>query len=1096
LPHRIPLLPTLFLVFLCSAFLPLFGQTSFGRISGSVTDPTGAAVAGAQVVITNTETKQSRTVVTDNAGFYVATNLPIGPYSVGVEQQGFKRQERSGFALVADGRVTANFHLELGDVTQNVEVVTAAAETLNTVSGELAHVIDTRQVDNLALNGRTYTQLMTLVPGASVTNPDQFAVTTSLSATNQTINGNRSDSANLTVDGAFNLVAGSNGSLMNNVSPDFVQEVKVQTSNFSAEYGRTSGPAFNVVTKNGTNQFHGAAFEYLRNDALDARNYFAPQKTPLRFNDFGYDLGGPILKDKLFFFVGEEWKRLRQTATPKRVTVPSLAELSGNFAGQKPIFLPGTKTAFANNVIPANLITPDGQAIANVYRLMSQQGSSFVDSATSNNLTLAPSNPLNYREDLVRLDYRLNDKHSIYGRWIQDQNQLVDPYGTFSGSGLPTTPTLRQRPGESFLVAETWVPTPTIVNEARANASWASQHIPPYGDTWLRSNYGFQFAQLYAGGPYNNGIPDVSITGFSNFKGPSFALASPTTDIQFTDTLSIIKGSHIIKLGGVFIRDRVDQNGRPSYTGNLTFNASGNPNNTTGNALADALLGNYRTYTEASSDPTGFFRYSQPEAFVQDSWKASRKLSFEFGVRYEYLSPMYTQGNNMANFVQSLYNPANAVTVDANGRIVTAAGGNPYNGLIAAGNGVPSDQAGRVPASAAQLQAIPTGAPRGFYSGKNTFAPRASFAYAANEKTVVRGGYGMFYYRPEGNLIFSQVNIPPFLQLTQYENGNIGNVAAGSVVAAPLSDINSINPNIDASYTQQFSLGIQRQLPLNMLLETSYVGNLGRHQLREPDINQPDFSLLVANPKAAENALRPYKGYSAIRNYISDSTSNYHAFQAYLSKRAGAVVLTGGYTWSKALADSSSFNENDENYLDRHYNYGPTSYDRRHVFFSTFVWQLPSLTGHNAVLRNVAGAWQLSGIIRLQSGQYYSITGNTAIGGRRADYVGGPVLAPSRERGVNDWINQAAFAVASPSRFGNSAPGVVESPGLQTYDLSVAKYFPLKERFNLRFQADFFNAFNVANFSGLGTNVSDSSFGTLSSAYPGRNLQLGLKLIF
>lgn len=230
------------------------------------------------MVITNTDTKQARTVTTDNSGFYVATNLPIGDYSVSVEQQGFKRQEQAGFALVADGRITADFHLQLGDVTQNVDVVTANAETINTVSGELAHVIDTKQVANLALNGRTYTQLMTLVPGANVTNPDQFSVTTSLSATGQTINGNRADSANLTVDGAFNLVAGSNGSLMNNVSPDFVQEVKVQTSNFSAEYGRTSGPAFNVVTKNGTNQFHGSAFEYLRNDALDARNFFVAKR--------------------------------------------------------------------------------------------------------------------------------------------------------------------------------------------------------------------------------------------------------------------------------------------------------------------------------------------------------------------------------------------------------------------------------------------------------------------------------------------------------------------------------------------------------------------------------------------------------------------------------------------------------------------------------------------------------------------------------------------------------------------------------------------------------------------------------------------------
>ena len=1094
LHHKITTLFNLLLVFLCLSLVPLFGQTSFGRISGSVIDPSGAAIAGAQVVVTNTETKQARTVTTDNAGFYVATNLPVGQYSVSVEQQGFKREEKSGFALVADGRVTADFHLQLGDVTQNVDVVTASAETLNTVSGELAHVIDTKQVDNLALNGRTYTQLMTLVPGANVTNPDQFSVTTSLSATGQTINGNRSDSNNLTVDGAFNLVAGSNGSLMNNVSPDFVQEVKVQTSNFSAEYGRTSGPAFNVVTKNGTNQFHGAAFEYLRNDALDARNFFVAKKPPLRFNDFGYDVGGPIKKDKLFFFVGEEWKRLRQTATPTRVTVPTSAELTGNFAGQPTIYFPGTKNPIPGNVIPSNLITPDGKAIGNVYRLMSQQGASFTDAAVSNNLTLTPSNPLNFREDIVRIDYHLNDQHSIYGRWIQDDNVLTDPFGTFSGSNLPTTPTIRMRPGESFLIAETWVPSANIVNEVRANASWASQNIPPTGNTWLRSTYGFQFAQLYNGGQYNNGIPDVGITGYANFKGPSFALHSPSTDIQVADTLSIIKGSHIIKFGGVFIRDRVDQNGRPSYTGNFSFNPSANPN-TTQNALADALLGNYRTYNEASSDPMAFFRFSQPEAFVQDSWKASRKLSFEFGLRYQFMEPIYTQANNIANFNQYLYNPANAVTVNAAGRIVPGSG-NPYNGLIAAGNGIPAGEKGRVPVPPSQLALVPTGAPRGLYPSRNTFAPRFGFAYSADEKTVLRGGFGMFYFRPEGNLIFSQANLPPFLQITQYENGNISNIAGGSVVAAPIGTISAIDPHLDNGYTEQFSFSVERQLPYSMLLETSYVGNLGRHLQRQPDLNQPDFSVLAAAPSGvAENALRPYQGFSAINDYVDDSTSNYHALQVYVSKRAGAATFTAGYTWSKALGDSS-LSSGDENYYDRHYDYGPLASDRRHAFFSTFVLQLPALRNQERILRSVAGSWQLSGIIRLQTGENYNITADTAIGTRRADYVGGSVLVPSSQRNVNNWINKSAFVPAAKSHFGTSGPGIVEGPGLQTYDLSAAKYFPIKERFNLRLQADFFNAFNVANFSGLGTTVTSGGFGTLSSAYPGRNLQLGLKLIF
>jgi hypothetical protein len=1087
--HRL-ILPLCLLV---SLGLPLAAQTSFGRISGTVTDPSGAAISGAKVTITNVDTQAKRDATTDSNGFYVATNLAIGTYTVEINQEGFQRQQRTGLQLVADGRLTADFKLQVGNVSQSIEVVATQGETLNTVSGEVSHVIDTKQVNNLALNGRTYTQLMTLVPGAIVTNPDQFSTTTSLSATNQTINGNRADSNNLTVDGAFNLVAGSNGSLMNNVSPDFIQEVKVQTSNFSAEYGRMSGPAFNVVTKNGTNDFHGAAFEYFRNDVLDARNFFSPQKTPLRFNDFGYDLGGPIKKDKLFFFVGEEWKRLRQRAQPSRVTLPSSAELAGNFAGQKQLFYPGTTNSINGNNI-SGMITPDGRAIGNVYALMASQATSFRDAAIPNNATLEPNNPLDYREDIVRLDYRISDTNTIYGRWIQDYNRLIDPFGTFSGSNLPTTPTVRNRPGQSFLIAETWLPTPRIVNEVRANASWASQHIPPYGNTWERSTYGFQFPQLYGGGQYDNGIPDVSITGFSNFKGPSFALMSPTTDIQFADNISFVMGNHILKAGFVYIRDRVDQNGRPSYTGSLSFNSSGN-SNTTGNALADALLGNFRTYTEASADPVGFFRFSQPEAFVQDSWKVTSRLSLELGVRYQYMQPMYTQANNMANFVPALYDPAQAVTMTTNGTVVPGSG-NLYNGLIRAGNGVPADQEGRVPGSTTPFfQSIPAGAPRGLSGSASLFAPRIGFAYSADTKTVIRGGYGIFYNRPEGNVTFSQVNLPPILLTSERDNGNLSNPAGGAVGASPIGNISAINPDLKFSYNEQFSFGVQRQLPKGLFLETTYVGNLGRRLLRQPNINFPDLALVAANPKINTNYFNPYSGYTSIRQYLSDSTSNYHALQVFVSKRTGAVTATAGYTFSKSLGDASGEGDNPDDYLNRHFNYGPTSFDRRHSFFGTFVWQMPMLQGRNVFVRSTAGGWQLSGIIRLQSGPYFSVTGATAEGTRRADYISGPVLVSSG-RNINNWINTAAFATAPDGRWGTSGAGIVEGPGLQSYDLSLAKRFLLTERFNLRVQADFFNAFNIANFTGLNTTVTSNAFGTLNSAYPPRNIQLGMKLEF
>ncbi|HEX9200327.1 MAG TPA: carboxypeptidase-like regulatory domain-containing protein, partial [Acidobacteriaceae bacterium] len=683
----------------------LAAQTSLGQIAGTVTDTTGSLVPGASITVTNEGTQGVHTITTDNSGFFIVTNLPIGDYSVQIQKSGFRSEKRTGFAVVADAHLTANFELQVGTATESVTVTAIAGESINTTSGELAHVIDAVQVENLPLNGHEYTQLMTLIPGAVVTNPDIFSETTSLAANNQNINGNKSDSANLTVDGAFNMVSGSNGSLVNNVGPDFIQEVKIETSNFSAEYGRNSGPAFNIVTKNGTNQFHGSAFEYVRNNMFDARPFYSAIKTHLVFNDFGYSIGGPIFKDRLFFFGGEEWKRLRQNQIPTQRTTPSSAELAGHFAGAgttsvvngvsvfTPIVLhfPGTSTPIPNNDISA-LMTTDGKAIANVYTAMNALGQ-FTDSTNAvNNLTLTPTNPLNFREDIARLDFRINDRHSIYGRWISDHNSLIDPFGTFSASGnLPTTPTQRNRPGQSYLVSETWTVRPTIINQATATFSFVSQHIPPSGVNWKRETFGFQYAKLFPGaGAYPNGIPQIGVTSFAGFQGPNFALNSPTTDIQMGDTVSIVKGNHLFKFGAVYVRNRVDQNGRPSYTGNISFNASGNANST-GYAIADALLGNFNSYQEASADPTGHFRFNQPEAFAQDTWKATRNLSIEYGIRWQLILPMYTQGNNMANFDPSAYNPATAITVTTAGK-VTPGTGNPYDGLVRAGDGIPSDQ--------------------------------------------------------------------------------------------------------------------------------------------------------------------------------------------------------------------------------------------------------------------------------------------------------------------------------------------------------------------------------------------------------------------
>jgi hypothetical protein len=1137
--------------------LPAAAQTITGRISGTVTDASGAVLPNVTVTVRNDATQLVRTATTDENGFYVVTNLPVGTYSATVEQQGFKKTAKTGYELVADGRLTVDFQLEAGEVTESVQIVGSAGETVNSTSGEVQRVIDGGQVQDLALNGRNYMQLTQLIPGAPVLTDDALNLMTSLSVS-QPINGNRGNANSLTVDGGFNLDSGSNGSQINNVGIDFIKEVNIKTSNFSAEYGRNSGASINVVTRSGENAFHGSAFEYLRNDKLDANTAInVANKVPrpsLRYNNFGFSFGGPIIKDKFFFFGGMEWKYIRRFQG-KTVNIPTRLERSGDFSVRlrgadgvvgtaddgvlkdptstlpcvAPQITNGVVTraadrrgCFAGNVIPQSRWTADGRAVINVYNAMQQRGVAFTDTLTGNNLVFQEANPFDFRQDIIRLDYRFNDKHSVYGRYIHDDYDLIEPYGTFINSALPTIPTNRLRPGSSYQVGHTWLITNTLINEAKINTSWNGQRIPPVGDAWKRETYGFTYQQLYpAGGVYENSIPNVSVTGFAGFQGANASLLSPTTDIAVSDNISWIRGAHTLKGGLTVIRNRKDQNGRPAYAGAVTFQGTtANPISTT-NSLADAMLGIFRTYNEVDSDPIGFFRFSQIEAFVSDNWKVNRRLSLEVGMRYQYGFPTWTQANNIVNFDPAFYDPTRAVTVLNNGTIDVTKGGNRFNGLVRAGAGTPAEELGRVPnGNSAEVLSVPTGAPRGLYQPQHLFAPRFSFAYSPfdDNRTAIRGGFGIFYDRPEGNLIYSSVNIPPYVRSGQYENGYLVNVAGARASApAPFSEIQTIDPNLVVPYTMSYSLSVQRELPWGIFGEVAYVGNLGRHLLRQPDINQPTFEALTRNAalpaaqRASNNALRPYKGYSSIRMRLSDSNSNYNSFQAYATKRKGDLTMTASYTFGKALGDTSGNGDNPEDPFNRGFNYGPLSFDRRHIFSTTYTYRLPFFLKSNGFMRNTVGGWEVSGITRWQTGQYFTPTANTAIGTRRADYVGGEIELPSDERSIARWFNVNAFAPPPDgidpdtgvvlARRGTAGVGIIEGPGRYSWDLALRKKFAITETVRAQFQADFFNAFNQVQLggdggSGLNANISDTNRATLSAVAPGRSIQLGLKVTF
>ncbi len=1092
-------------------------QDSNGRISGTVTDKTGASVPGAAVTVTNRATEVKWRAATDASGFYLVPSLPVGTYSVEVDAKGFRRAENIGYELSDDGRITADFKMDVGAMTESVEVREVLGESVNTVSGEVSRTIDSEQVADLALNGRSYMQLATLIPGVAMTSLDQMATITSLSVGNQNINGQRSDSTHLMVDGGTNLDSGSNGSQVNNVGVDFVQQVKVQTSGFSAEYGRNSGASINVVTKGGGERFHGSMFETIRNDALDARDYFAPIKPKLRFNDFGWSFGGPLYggplkKGKLFFFFGEEWKKISRFTSASRQTLPTLAEIRGDFSDRTSttIYYPGTKTPIPGKNL-TSLMTPDGRAIMAVYAAMIKLAGVYSNTPTGNNATYQMPNPFTSREDIARIDYRLNDNQLLYFRYLHDAYSIVDAFGSFGASALPTTPTSRIRPGYGPQLSYMWTLNPRMINEAKISTSWHSQRTPLIGDAWKRSTYGFQFPRTYnSNGLYPDGMPNISVSGFASFNGPATVyLMAPTTDISLSDNFTYIRDKHEFKAGFAFIRNRKDQNGRTAYDGSVAFNTSANTN-TTGFALADAALGQFQTYSEAGADPVGMYRFSQYESFVQDSWKVARNFSIVAGVRYSFFGPTYTVGNNVSNFIPWLYDPKQAVSLTQTASVLIVPGsGNPYNGIVRVGDGVPADQVGRVPGALSPLTlSIPAWGPRGFYNGANLFMPRFSFAWTPlrDSRTAVRGGFGSFHDRTQGNLVYSQGNLPPYSYSSTYQNANLSAPSGGAVPPpAPLGTITAIDPYLKVPVTYNYNLGIQRELWKGMFLDVTYNGNVSRHQIHATNINFPGFAAIVANnniPSATRpgtNAIVPYKGYSTINWYSSDANANYNSLQTYLTRRRGNTVFTLSYTWSKALTEANSYNDGGDaaETSNRHFNYGPASFDRRQLFVSTYTYRIPLFRGSKGFVGVALKGWEVSGITRFQTGAYLTPTGSSTGITRRSTYLGGEVALPSDVRSADHWFNTAAFVNAPTTAIGNAGVGVIQGPAWNNWDLSMRKVFLLREGWNLRFQADSFNALNHTNFGNPNVSTSGGgSYGTITSSQPARNIQFGARLTF
>jgi hypothetical protein len=877
------------------------------------------------------------------------------------------------------------------------------------------------------MNQRHYEALVGLVPGAALqaSGLNPAAVTTNYNNTVAVTNGQRLDGQNWSVDGGFNLDSGSNNSVFNQVGADFIQEVDVQSSNYDAEFGRSDSSTINVVTRSGGEKFHGGGFEFVQNNVFNAESPQTKLTTPkakgyaavppIHYNNFGWELGGPIPyiqpKGKLFFFAGQEWKKFRGvypgSAASASETFPTAAEVAGNFTdvntGATPLLLKtpavipascsGGVLYTSQNVINPTCITGDGAAVASLYTAAAALSTTggLPTSTLSNNLVFALPGPINIREDIIRVDEHLNDKHTIYFRYLHDFVSIYNPFGTFPNvaGAIPVDPDLRLRPGNNIQLSWTYVIRPNLVNEAKINADWHSQRTPVQGTAWMKSTYGFGFIPPLGNPPgqFADGLPTITFTAAAAFpsSGPATVngpapnyLAAPVTDINPVDNVSWTKHDHAFKFGAEFVRDRKTQNSRTTYDGTVNFSPTAgatNGTNSTGDAFADALLGNFNTLGQNSAVTTGQFRFNDFEAYGQDTWRVTRKFSLVLGVRYVHTTPTYTTGNNMTNFNPFAFNTAlepsftgGLATSSINpaspglcsGPLMTVVG-TPVltiecNGLQRPGQ-VPTGQAASVPVTSADpqlLAAIDTGAARGFYKPENLWGPRIGFAYSpfSDNKTVVRGGFGIFYDKPEGNLLGLGINsqgYPPWAQTASISGTNASlsqfdsAPGAASVPAPSTISLNGVNPNLVVARSYQYSLGVQREFPEAMLVQVAYVGNLGRHLLRAPSFNnatwtQQGYIPVSPNPNnlacpagtaaafncsggfaptgLSKDQIRPYLGYGNIQMALSDANSNYNALQVSLTKRAGFFTTSIAYTYSKVLGMDSgagdAYNENGE----------------------------------------------------------------------------------------------------------------------------------------------------------------------------------------
>ena len=948
-----------------------FAQSTTQQIAGTVRDSSGAVVTTAKISALHLDTGQVRNATVNDSGNYIITSIPLGLYEITAEAAGFKKTTQKNVVVAINAKATVDVTLEVGAVSDSVTVTSDAAQ-VETSNGDVGRLITGQQATNMQLNGRNFTQLLSLIPGVATTNRSAMDLFggygSNMSA--QSANGSRTDTFSWNIDGVDNKDNGGGGNNFVNINPDAIAEFKVLTTNYSAEYGQNAGAIINLAMKSGTKDFHGGAYEYVRNDAFDARAFNAITKQKLRFNNWGFNLGGPVYipgkfnadKSKLFVFGGMEFKRYGQGAI-NTWTVPTMMQRGGDFSALAASAWPKDPTtgvAFPNGQIPVSRVSNNMTRLIQNYPVPNFTGS-------GGNFVFPTTAPNNANQYFIKGDYILSNKNQFSVHYMRDL------YTNLNNLTSLVTYT-RNIPGTNSKAQWTHIANGTTVNTMQLSFSGnvilqgAFTANPVFISDFTRKGQGVNYPMIYG---TNGTIPSLNIAGFNGLGASSVNWNNFNRLFNFKNDFSKFIGNHNIKAGVLILRSRKNQDNWPAVNGTVSY-ATGH-SNSTGNAMGDALLGNFSTYTEANTNREGWYRFTQVEPYIQDDWKVSSRLTLNLGFRYQYMQPQFCALQNCVLFLPQYYNAATAPQINrTNGAIITGTG-DPYNGLVLGGTGFPDSAKARIsqtsnPAVLALFRGIPKDLANRYSAN---YGPRIGFAYdvTGKQKTVLRGGYGMFYERVEGNFLFSAINNPPFISQQDVYDGNLESPTGGTKQSFPASLSNSHMLDMKVPRIMNWSLGVQHKIDAVTTLDIAYVGSSAANLARTVNLNQLQAGTLQNNPGVNTNALRPYPGYANINMYITGSNFIYNSLQTQVKRQMrGGGLLNLAYTWGRAITDASAYNEQPMDSYNFKAERGLATYHRAQVFVFSYIYPLPFWTNGAEWYKKTLGGWQLSGVTTLQTG--------------------------------------------------------------------------------------------------------------------------------